>query len=92
MLAFIVLFVSLLIFRAIGALGIALFFSWIACTRYAVALMFLFTGSAHFTRMRYDFARMMPKIFPNPMAVVSQSAVRSAGRSMRAGDVEECTR
>ena len=70
MLALIVLFASLLIFHVLGALGIAPFSSWIVCTRYALAIMFLFTSSAHFTRMRHDLARMMPKIFPNPMAMV----------------------
>ena len=69
-LALIVLFVSLLIFRAIGTLGISPFSSWIACTRFALAIMFLFTSSAHFTKMRHDLARMMPNIFPNPMAMV----------------------
>jgi uncharacterized membrane protein len=70
MLVLIVLFVSLLIFRALGAVGISLFSNWTDCTRYALAVMFLFTSSAHFTKMRHDFARMMPKAIPNPMAMV----------------------
>jgi uncharacterized membrane protein len=70
MLALIVLFVSLLIFRAIGTLGISPFSSWIACTRYALTVMFLFTSSAHLTKVRHDLARMIPKIFSNPMAMV----------------------
>lgn len=70
MLVLIILFVSLLIFRALGTVGISLFATWTDCTRYALAVMFLFTSSAHFTKMRHDFARMMPKAVPNPMAMV----------------------
>ena len=70
MLVLIVLFVSLLIFHALGAVGISLFSTWMDCSRYALAVMFLFTSSAHFTKMRHDFARMMPKAIPNPMAMV----------------------
>jgi uncharacterized membrane protein len=39
-------------------------------TRSALAVMFLFTSSAHFTKMRHDLARMMPAIFPNPIRLV----------------------
>lgn len=70
MLVLIILFVSLLIFRALGAVGVPLFSTWMDCTRWALAVMFLFTSSAHFTKMRHDFARMMPKAIPNPMAMV----------------------
>lgn len=65
-----VLIVSLLVFRGLGALGISWFETWIAATRYALAVMFSFTATAHFTKMRHDFARMMPKALPNPMAMV----------------------
>lgn len=70
MLALFVLLISLLIFRGLGALGVSAFATWIACTRFALALMFLFTSTAHFNKMRHDLARMMPKAFSNPMAVV----------------------
>jgi uncharacterized membrane protein len=70
MLVFFVLVISLLIFRGLGALGIPGFATWMAATRYALAVMFLFTSSAHFSKMRHDFARMMPAIFPNPIALV----------------------
>jgi uncharacterized membrane protein len=65
-----VLFVSLLFFRAFGALGLSLFDGWLPSTRYALAVMFLFTSAAHFNKMRHDLARMMPTVFPNPMAFV----------------------
>jgi uncharacterized membrane protein len=70
MLALFVLFASLLVFRGLGALGISIFATWIDATRFALAVMFLFTSSAHFTKMRHDLARMMPAIFPNPMGLV----------------------
>ena len=65
-----VLFGSLLLFRALGALGVSHFDSWSASTRFALAAMFLFTSSAHFNKFRYDLARMMPAIPPRPMALV----------------------
>jgi uncharacterized membrane protein len=65
-----ILFASLLLFRGLGALGVATFSSWMACTRYALAVMFLFTSTSHFGKMRHDLARMMPAVFPNPMALV----------------------
>lgn len=70
MIVLIVLFGSLLLFRGLGALGLSIFDSWPASTRYALAVMFLFTSSAHFNRFRHDLARMMPKSFPNPMGMV----------------------
>ena len=65
-----ILFGSLLFFRALGALGISVFDSWPASTRFALAVMFLFTSSAHFNKFRCDLARMMPSIVPRPMAFV----------------------
>ena len=38
--------------------------------RYALAVMFLFTASAHFTSMKEDLIRMMPKAVPYPRQVV----------------------
>jgi uncharacterized membrane protein len=70
MLVVFVLLLSLLTFRGLGALGISMFDTWVAATRYALAVMFLFTSTAHFTKIRHDFARMMPKGIPNPMAIV----------------------
>src|SRR6516164_5239477 len=45
-----VLFGSLLFCRALGALGVSVFDSWPASTRFALAVMFLFTSSAHFNK------------------------------------------
>jgi uncharacterized membrane protein len=32
--------------------------------------MFVFTGIAHFNRLRHDLVRMIPSIFPRPMLTV----------------------
>ena len=66
----IVLFGSWLIFRGIGALGVPALATWQDSARYALAAMFAFTGIGHFTKLRHDFARMVPRMFPWPMAMV----------------------
>jgi len=65
-----VLISSLLIFRGLGALGVQAFATWGSSVRYALALMFLFTSTAHFTKMKHDLARMVPRVFPQPLALV----------------------
>ena len=70
MIPFIVLIISIFIFRGIGFLGADLFNSWQASTRYALALMFLVTSSAHFTKMKVDLKNMVPKAFPFPNQIV----------------------
>jgi uncharacterized membrane protein len=69
----IVLFVlpgSLLFFRALAALGASTFDSWLASTRFALAVMFLFTSSAISTNSATTWRAWMPAIFPHPMALV----------------------
>jgi uncharacterized membrane protein len=70
MLVLFILIGSLLLFRALGAAGVSFFHTWIDSTRCALAVMFLFTSAAHFNKIRHELARMMPSIFPNPMALV----------------------
>ena len=66
-----VLLTSWLGFRAIGALGVTALATWRDAARYApLALIFVFTGTAHFNRMKHDLARMVPAIFPRPLALV----------------------
>ena len=66
----VVLFGSWLILRGIGALGITALATWHDSVRYALAVMFVFTGVAHFNKMRHDLAQMIPSFFPEPMAIV----------------------
>jgi uncharacterized membrane protein len=65
-----VLLISLLLYRAIGALGVAALATWAGATRCALATMLVFTASAHFTRMKHDLVRMMPDWIPQPMALI----------------------
>jgi uncharacterized membrane protein len=65
-----VLLISLLLYRAIGALGVAALATWVGATRWALATMLVFTASAHFTKMKHDLVRMMPDWIPQPMALI----------------------
>jgi uncharacterized membrane protein len=70
-----VLIVSTLIFRGMGAAGIPAFSTWKDASRTGLAVMLLFTASAHFTAMRHDLVRMIPPFFPAPMAIVYLTGV-----------------
>lgn len=70
MVVLLLLLISLVVFRAAGAFGATPFSTWQDSARYALALMFLFTSSAHFTPMKHDLARMVPKWFPRPLLIV----------------------
>ena len=70
MIVLLVLLISLLLYRAIGAAGVAALATWAGATRYALATMLVFTASAHFTKMKGDLLRMMPDWIPQPMAVI----------------------
>ncbi len=71
----IVLFGSWVFLRGIGALGVTALATWHDSVRYALAIMFVFTGSAHFNKMRHDLVRMIPPLFPQPMLIVSITGV-----------------
>ena len=43
---------------------------WPEAVRVGLAVMFMFTATAHFNAMRHDMARMMPPWIPRPMAMV----------------------
>jgi uncharacterized membrane protein len=75
MVPLIVLFVSLLLVRGLGALGVNTLSSWPAATRYGLAVMFLFTASAHFTRMKEELIRMVPESLPYPRQLVSLTGI-----------------
>jgi len=70
MIILILLFGSMLAFRAAGERGVSAFSTWVASARWALAVMFVFTGVSHFTKFRHEMAAMVPKIFPAPMALV----------------------
>lgn len=66
----IVLFASWLIFRGIGAVGVGALATWRHSAVYALAVMFVFTGIAHFNKMKHDLARMIPSAFPKPLLLI----------------------
>ena len=70
MVTLIVLFISLLVFRGLGVLGVPLFLTWHDCALWALAVMILFTASAHFTALKEDLIKMVPKFFPFPRQIV----------------------
>jgi len=65
-----VLFGSLFFFRALGMAGVAAFQSWILSARVALAVMFLFTATSHFTPMKKDLIAMVPPGLPRPDLLV----------------------
>lgn len=75
MLVLIVLLVSWLVFRAIGATGVQALASWQDSARYALAVMFVFTATAHFNKMKYDLVKMIPAHFPRPLLIVYLTGV-----------------
>jgi uncharacterized membrane protein len=44
--------------------------SWQESASYALIVMFLFTATAHFNKMKHDLARMIPPYFPHPLLIV----------------------
>ncbi|HXY08378.1 MAG TPA: DoxX family protein [Terriglobales bacterium] len=70
MVVLIVLLVSWLVFRALGATGVHSLDSWQDSARYALVVMFVFTATAHFNKMKHDLARMIPAYFPRPLLLV----------------------
>jgi uncharacterized membrane protein len=70
MLVLFILAASIFIFRGLGIAGAPAFASWSADVRDGLAVMLLFTGSTHFTPMKEDFVRMMPRWVPWPRAMV----------------------
>ena len=66
---------SLLLFRGLGALGVDAFSTWQVSAAWALAAMFGFTASAHFTKTKEDLIAMVPKAFPNPRFMVYLTGV-----------------
>ncbi|HLZ23204.1 MAG TPA: DoxX family protein [Ktedonobacterales bacterium] len=71
MIPFMLLLLSLLILRGLGAAGVGLFAAWQSDAAYALALMLLLTASVHFTRTKDDLVRMVPSVFPFRRQIVT---------------------
>lgn len=76
----IVLSVSFVLFLVAGRLGVRPLRDWVIALRWALAMMFAFTASAHFTSLRGDLVRMVPPVFPAPeLLVTATGALEIAG-------------
>ncbi len=73
-----VLLASLALFGALGALGVDALSTPRDVVAWALAAMFLFTASSHFTRTREDIFAMVPRAFPKPGLLVSVTGVLEA--------------
>lgn len=71
----IVLLISWLVCRAVGALGVNALATWQDSARYALAVMFLFTGTAHFNQTKHDLARMVLQALPHPLLLIYVTGV-----------------
>ncbi|MEH7307443.1 DoxX family protein [Neobacillus drentensis] len=72
---FIILIVSFFILRIIGVFGISYFDGWETSLQGAVALMFLFTATAHWGKRRPDLIKMVPPNVPNPGLMVTITGI-----------------
>ncbi len=70
MLVLILLLATWLVLRAVGAAGVHVLASWQHSALYALAVMFVFTATAHFNTMKHDLAQMIPSYFPRPLRIV----------------------
>ena len=70
MLVLLVLVSSIVILRLVGEVGIQSLDSWAAATRGGLAVMLVFTASAHFTTMKEDRVAMVPSWVSWPRAAI----------------------
>jgi uncharacterized membrane protein len=72
-----VMVVGWIVFRVAGAVGLPhAAGTWSAALRFALALMFAFTGAAHFSpRGRVEMARMIPPALPRPDLLVTLTGI-----------------
>ena len=75
MIPFYVMAAAIVALRALGALAWPALDDWRTATRLGLAVMFFFTGIAHFTRTRQDLIRMVPPRLPNAPALVTLTGI-----------------
>ena len=71
----VVLLVSFVLLRGLGALGVKRLASWRDAGLGALAIMFVFTSTAHFSGMKYDLAAMMPEPLPDGLWIIYLTGV-----------------
>jgi uncharacterized membrane protein len=65
-----ILVISFILLRGVGFLGVRRLSSWREAGLFAVAIMFLFTGSTHFTGMKHDYAAMLPDSLSGNLGII----------------------
>jgi len=75
MIPLIVLVISTLSLKIVGVAGVDLLNSWTWCLRGGLALMFLFTASAHWGKQRGDLVAMVPPVFRRPDFIVTATGM-----------------
>lgn len=70
-----VLAVSFALLLVLGRLGVRHLASWVTCSRYALAAMFLLTASAHWGSRRAELVAMVPPALPYPELLVTATGV-----------------
>lgn len=67
----VVLLAAWILFGGIGALGVEQLSTWQGSAAWALAAVFLFTASAHFTGTKEDLEAMVPKVFPGLLVALT---------------------
>ncbi len=75
MAALFVLVISFLLLRGLGLLGVRRLSSWREAGLMAVVILFLFTGSTHFTAMKHDYAAMLPSPLSGNLGIIYLTGV-----------------
>ena len=75
MLPLIVLIVVFSVLQVIGRLRVPRLASPVTSLRWALAMMFLFTASAHFGPQRADLVHMVPSMFRDPELLVTLTGI-----------------
>jgi uncharacterized membrane protein len=70
-----VMLAAIALARVAGLVGVPILDDWPGAPRAGLAVMFVFTGVAHFTRTREDLVRMVPPQFPNPALLVTLTGI-----------------
>jgi len=70
MIPVLVLGIGTLLFRLAGRLGVRHLSTWREAARWGIAVMLLFTASAHFTDAKHDLAAMIPRPFPQGLELI----------------------
>ncbi|MGN6105840.1 MAG: DoxX family protein, partial [Kofleriaceae bacterium] len=75
MVPILVLVVSFSVLVVLGRLGVTALRDWLTCLRWALALMFVVTASAHWGSRRADLVQMVPASFSDPELWVTLTGI-----------------